>query len=637
MRFRNSHPRSRFREFSILILLVVLLFAPKSEARSLSSRGNSNVVRTSLGAIRGVGEEFQKTKVTAYLGVPFAKPPVGERRFKVAEMIEKWSGELEANKMAPTCFLTRDTAFPQFPGAEMWNPPANITEDCLHLNIWVPEHHDGTVMVWIYGGGFFSGTPSLDLYNGKVLAAKENTIVVNINYRLGAFGFLYFGDDSPIAGNMGLMDQQLAMRWVYEHIGAFGGDRDRITLFGESAGSASATAHLFAPGSHKYFRYIIAKSGSIINSWASAKPSTMLDLSMNLAKRVNCSSSSMEKMMKCLRNVDAHIIQEVGDNLTNGPPMTFAFVPVSSDVNFFQGDLFQKIAERDFKKDVDIIFGSVKDEGTYWLPYYMADRGFAFNHTITAEDPHNRALITRNHYRESMRAFSPYFANSELVYNAFMNTYEHVSKSIHEKERLRDGVARFLGDLFFTCSLIDFADLMADNVNGQVYMYYFTYRSSANPWPKWMGVMHGYEIEYAFGQPFHRPALYQQEYLREEEQLSTIVMDLWGQFAEGGKMDSHWPLYNRVERKALEIGRSTIEGEHRIVSDVHGSYCRMIEEAKAFVHQKQDWEKAPDCRTRRLDASAIQVASSSSSSTKNLNSIVLFLVSIFYYFLSKNL
>uniref|UniRef100_A0A915DV68 Carboxylic ester hydrolase n=1 Tax=Ditylenchus dipsaci TaxID=166011 RepID=A0A915DV68_9BILA len=163
--------------------------------------------------------------------------------------------------------------FPQFPGAEMWNPPSEVDEDCLTLNIWVPEKHDGTVMVWIYGGGF---------------SQVEGAIVVNINYRLGAFGFLYFGAGSPVPGNMGLLDQQMALRWVNENIAYFGGDPRRVTLFGESSGGASASAHLFAQGSKNYFTKLIAKSGSILNNWATKPKEVILDISLTLAKRLNC-------------------------------------------------------------------------------------------------------------------------------------------------------------------------------------------------------------------------------------------------------------------------------------------------------------------------------------------------------------
>ncbi|KAE9421697.1 hypothetical protein Angca_003124, partial [Angiostrongylus cantonensis] len=571
--------------YFLAVLCAVLLMTADTRA----VLNEDHVVHTLLGTIRGVPLTFQNERVSAFLGVPYARPPVGVRRFAKPEMVQPWSGELEARHLAKTCFLTIDTAFPQFPGAEMWNPPNGISEDCLNMNIWVPANHDGSVLVWIFGGGFFSGSPSLDLYDGTALAAIKHTIVVNINYRLGPFGFLYLGDESPVPGNMGLLDQQAALRWLHENIGSFGGDSSRVTLFGESAGSASATAHLAAPDSYSYFSKIIANSGTIMNSWASRTPETMLELSMRLAKRLNCTSKGTDAISihNCLRGVPASVVQVEADHVSSeiGLPMTFAFVPVSADRNFFKGDVFDRIRTRSFKKDVAAIFGTVKDEGTYWLPYYMSRYGFCFNHTISAEDPQNRALITREQYRQSMKAFMPYFGGSALVEHALLHAYQSVSTGFTPQENLRDGVGRFLGDYFFTCSLIEFVDIIADNVYGPVYMYYFTMRSTANPWPKWMGVMHGYEIEYAFGQPLSRPSLYEKNYLTTEQRFSEFIMKLWIDFANTGTPATYWPKYNRIDRQALELGEESTRGDHRIMVDVHGSYCRLIDEAKTVAGQ----------------------------------------------------
>ncbi|KAL6732238.1 hypothetical protein Aduo_003018 [Ancylostoma duodenale] len=603
-----------------LVQILAVLRAALPAIRIVDARAvlsDDHVVHTALGTIRGVPQQFENERVSAFLGVPYARPPVGIRRFAKPEKVQPWTGELEARTPAKACFLTIDTAFPQFPGAEMWNPPNGISEDCLNMNIWVPANHDGSVLVWIYGGGFFSGSPSLDLYDGTALAAKKHTIVVNINYRLGPFGFLYLGDDSVVPGNMGLLDQQAALRWVHDHIGSFGGDPSRITLFGESAGSASATAHLAAPDSYPLFNKIIASSGTIMNSWASRTPDTMLELSLRLAKRLNCTLKGTDAaaIHTCLRGLPASLVQVEADSLVSsdiGLPMTFAFVPVSADKNFFKGDVFERLRSRNFKKDVAAIFGTVKDEGTYWLPYYMSEYGFWFNHTISAEDPQNKALITRSQYRQSMRAFMPYFGGSPLVEHALLHAYQHVSDRPTIPEQLRDGVGRFLGDYFFTCSLIEFADIIADNVYGPVYMYYFTMRSTANPWPKWMGVMHGYEIEYAFGQPLTRPSLYDKNYLETEQRFSEYILQLWADFSDTGVPAPYWPKYNRIERKALVLGEESTRGEHRVVVDLHGSYCRLIEEGKTVAGQ------VSECRARRTQPPAAISGSADGSGMSSL-------------------
>lgn len=121
----------------------------------------------------------------------------------------------------------------------------------------------------------------------------------------------------------------------------------------------------------------------------------------------------------------------------------------------------------------------------------------------------------------------PYFGNSELVRHALMHLYENLSDQKDKGEKLRDGVARFVGDYFFTCALIEFADLIADHVFGSVFMYYFTKRSTANPWPKWMGAMHGYEVEYIFGMPHRLPQLYSNDELDVERAFSTKIMGFW--------------------------------------------------------------------------------------------------------------
>lgn len=147
------------------------------------------------------------------------------------------------------------------------------------VNVWVPDqgvlrnarrrkHGDKKpVMVWIFGGGFYSGTTTLDVYNGQILAAEHDVVVVSIGYRVGALGFLCL--DHPSAPcNMGLYDQLMGLEWVQRNIGAFGGDINNVTLFGESAGSVSVSLHLLSPLSKDYFHRAIMQSGSANMPWA---------------------------------------------------------------------------------------------------------------------------------------------------------------------------------------------------------------------------------------------------------------------------------------------------------------------------------------------------------------------------------
>ncbi|KAF7639230.1 Carboxylic ester hydrolase [Meloidogyne graminicola] len=568
------------------LFLFVLCLLPV-HGRSTQFDTGDVLIKTTLGKIRGFRQNFDGKSVVTFFGVPYAQKPIGVNRFSLPEMLPPWEGEFRADKPSRTCFFSPDTMFPDFPGAEMWNPSNDLGEDCLSMNIWVPELHDGTVLVWIYGGGFYSGSPSLDLYDGRILSIHERALVININYRLGAFGFLYLGDDTPVPGNMGLHDQQMALRWIHDHIAHFGGDPRRVTLFGESAGSASAMAHMFADDSHNFFSRVIAQSGSIINNWATKPKSSILLISLQLVQRLNCSNNitkAMENTMECLRNVPTAIVQRATNTVSESLklPMDFAFVPIDEDIHFFRGNLFDKLRRKLFKRDVSILLGTVRDEGTYWLPYYLQKYGFGFNHTVSPEDLINQALVSESEYGKAFDAFLPYFGNS--------NAYSHLSKehtgnyNVNAPERWRDGVARFLGDYFFTCDSVKFADIVSDEIYGSVFSYYFTRRSSANPWPLWMGVMHGYEIEYVFGLPLRSPHNYDPDELELEIAFSTKIMEFWGHFARTDEPVEFWPKYNRITRKSLVLNEEIARGSsHRIYVDVHGKICNLLEEAQLLA------------------------------------------------------
>ena len=140
--------------------------------------------------------------------------------------------------------------------------------------------------MWIYGGGFASGTSTLALYDGAHLAARGDVVVVSMQYRLGPLGFLYLGSDSGAPGTVGLLDQQLALKWIHNHISDFGGDPQKVTIFGESAGAASVGYHLLSPGSEQFFRYAIMQSATPAAPWAFVEPEEMKEISYKLAELV---------------------------------------------------------------------------------------------------------------------------------------------------------------------------------------------------------------------------------------------------------------------------------------------------------------------------------------------------------------
>lgn len=194
-------------------------------------------------------------EVRTWFGVPFAAPPVGSLRWRPPQPVVPWQGVMETTAFSPAC---RQTV--------TWisNPQS---EDCLYLNIWAPEKAEKLpVIVWIHGGGYFGGTGAQPLYDGTRLT-KKGVIVVTINYRLGVFGFLATPEltaESPdhASGNQGILDQIAALAWVKANIAAFGGDPDRVTIMGESAGANSVAVLIASPAAKGLFQRAIAESGN---------------------------------------------------------------------------------------------------------------------------------------------------------------------------------------------------------------------------------------------------------------------------------------------------------------------------------------------------------------------------------------
>lgn len=228
--------------FIILFFLFahkIIFFLPLLCTLADAEENDPLIITTDKGKVRGLTLTSPTgRKVDAWLGIPYAQPPLGALRFRHPRPAEKWQGIFNATKPPNSCVQIVDTVFGDFPGATMWNPNTELNEDCLYVNVVVPHPRpkNAVVMLWIFGGSFYSGTSTLDVYDHRTLAAEENVIIVSMQYRVASLGFLYLGTpDAP--GNSGLFDQNLALRWVRDNIHRFGGDPNKICLFGESAGN----------------------------------------------------------------------------------------------------------------------------------------------------------------------------------------------------------------------------------------------------------------------------------------------------------------------------------------------------------------------------------------------------------------
>ncbi len=240
-----------------IVLATALLFF--GAAANSFGRG----VRISTGLILGTTD---KNEVTAYLGIPFAAPPVGELRWRPPQAAARWEGIRKADHFGASCMQNEPGS--RLPWTEEFMTQGAVSEDCLFLNVWTPaesvnEKHP--VMVYFYGGGFNEGSSSVAVYNGAELARK-GVVVVTPNYRVGPLGFLVHPEltkESPhhSSGNYGLLDQIAALEWVQKNIAAFGGDPNRVTIFGQSAGAISVADLMRSPLAKGLFARAIAESG----------------------------------------------------------------------------------------------------------------------------------------------------------------------------------------------------------------------------------------------------------------------------------------------------------------------------------------------------------------------------------------
>ncbi|XP_051754633.1 neuroligin-2a isoform X2 [Ctenopharyngodon idella] len=486
-------------------------------------------VTTNYGKLRGIKKELNNEilgPVEQYLGVPYATAPIGDRRFQPPEAPGSWQEVRNATQFAPVCPQNVHGVLPEIM-LPVWFTDSldvaatyiqNQSEDCLYLNIYVPTEDDirdrrkKPVMMFIHGGSYMEGTGNM--FDASVLAAYGNVIVVTMNYRLGVLGFLSTGDQSA-KGNYGLLDQIQALRWLNENIGHFGGDPERITIFGSGAGASCVNLLILSHHSEGLFQRAIAQSGSAISSWSiSYQP---LKYTKILARKVGCTYGETADLVDCLRRknfrelVDQDI-QPARYHIAFGPVMDGDVVPDDPEILMQQGEFL----------NYDLLIGVNQGEGLK----FVDDGGTESEEGISAA----AFDYTISNFVDNLYGYPK---GKDILRETIKFMYTDWADRDNGEMRRKTLLALFT-DHQWVAPAIATAKLHAD-YQSPVYFYTFYHHCQTETRPEWADAAHGDEIPYVFGVPMIGATdLFPCNFSKNDVMLSAVVMTYWTNFAKTG-------------------------------------------------------------------------------------------------------
>ncbi|XP_046545502.1 acetylcholinesterase-like isoform X2 [Haliotis rubra] len=525
-----------------------LIFGLVAVIVTTGNRVSGQEVDTTHGRVTGLRTAVLGKSIDTYYGIPFAKPPIGDLRFKHPQPIEPWRPEVKnAQSLKPSC--QQPTPAPN--GMSWRTTPPTFSEDCLYINVWapasIPTNTNLATMVWIYGGSFTFGSINMPLYAGKYLAAEKNVIVMSINYRVGAHGFLYLSPDT-FPGNQGLMDQTLALQWIRDNVERFGGDANRITIFGESAGAASVGHLLLSPKSRDLFTRAILQSGSPLPVWAAQEPSAAVGSARRLAMLANCSARSDADIYHCIKDLPPGTVLNYQAQVFGIGGIAFA--PVVD--GFFLPDTPISLVEKGQMKKTELLIGVNRNEGTLFLPVSLPT-------IFTLSD---RLNVSRTQFLVAMRSYAALNGLPSTIVKAIMAQYDEVQVPSLRKDYV-ETTDDILGDSYFKCPAAKLADFYA--AADDVYFYSFDHRLGALVAPAWMGTFHSAEIEMVFGLPLGNDFTASEA----EKITSRSMMTYWANFAKTGNPNLpetpgfQWPRYTTDDETYLvftDAGQRTSQG-----------------------------------------------------------------------------
>ena len=508
-------------------LIILPMAQPTTEVYPAVSYKNpvkTDVLSLENGDIVGV---YNKDKtVRVYAGIPYAKAPIGDLRWKEPQDVENWEGVKDCTKFAAKSMQPAGNSVTDgladiyaakgwYPDFKM-NPSQNMSEDSLYLNIWRPNNDKTNlpILVFIHGGSLTTGSSAYSDYNGEEMA-KKDVIMITIQYRLGVFGYfahqeLIDESENNTTGNYGLLDQIKALEWINKNASYFGGDKNNITIAGESAGSSSVSAICVSPLAKGLFKRAIGESSSIVVKKA---PHTYRELSDALEV-----GEKIKNEFKCKSIVDLHKISasKLVTTKYSNSSMTLDGYAINKKP--------YEVYEAHENNEEALLNGyNVKEADAFVIPTYL---------------------------------FSP--TNKNNIKERLIKTFgDNVGNKIYElyKDKIEEDAFNTFNEIFSVYWFMQPHQSWSEsalNAGVNVYRYQFTKEN------KYHGTYHAGEMIYAYGNV--KNAKYKYRYNKSDEDLSSIMLTYWSNFAKNGNPNGdnlpNWSNYNLEDGKVMELGEN---------------------------------------------------------------------------------
>jgi len=479
----------------------------------VSSQTDQPIIATPQGQVQGV-TLTNNNGLTYYgfRGIPYGQPPTGVRRFMRTVPADPWTGVLDASVPPPVCYQFGDDASDRIG-----------TEDCLYLNVYIPElpeasTEDRSVMVWFYGGAFQTGYANESSFgSGKLMG--YDVITVTVNFRSGALGFLSTADD-VIPGNQALWDQVQSLRWIQENIAAFGGDPDSVTIFGQSSGAMSVSSLFVSPQTKGLFHAVIAESGSQILPFT-YQPNP-LPFAKTLAAHLNCSTDNTSLMLPCLQSVSVETLYDAQGE--------FDAVPIASPL-YFIPVLDPQVADGLLP---DEPMNLIKNEQYNMVPYMSGltqNEGLGFALGIMLSGVHFDRDFVNNSLSQLVMNFT--FLTGDKLEQVTSLVYDEYFSDIDfdNTTAIGEGVSAVISDTIFNTGHFQMMTLLPKGDDyPSVYSYLFSYHGEYMGLPRFGDTIHGDELVYIFDVAADNGGILDAQ----DNITSERILTFWTTFAKTG-------------------------------------------------------------------------------------------------------